>query len=237
MKPLILGTPRLHSSFSLAAKARREWRRKTWGTFRQSRDVQGFLPTIAAAAAKIQSGVAGGACPASVSATGVRASGRPGFGLFRGGRDCRRPAERGRTAGQPPHWVGGGSPRSGAKRNVRGGAWRGATQKRFPRPTMTDTGTCVQKAPGPPGGGAVYYGALFVTRYDVRTGKGASIIPGTSDRPGRLRRQGHNGGPADLYCQASARSVSGVSERGVPDVHPGRCSRLHSDPNSRRVLS
>ena len=90
---------------------------------------------------------------------------------------------------------------------------------------MSDTGTCVQKAPGPPGGGSVYYGALFVTRYGVRTGKKGSRLPEASDRPGRLRRQGHNGGPADLYCQATARSVSGVSERGVPDFNPGSPSR------------
>ena len=57
------------------------------------------------------------------------------------------------------------------ERNVRGGAWRGATQKRSPRPVMSDTGTCLRTHPGPPGGGSVYYGALFVTRYGVRPGK------------------------------------------------------------------
>jgi hypothetical protein len=152
------------------------------GTFRRSREVQGFFPIIAAAPLlkfKAES-LAGLAPPVSPRPGCVRAAG-PGSGCFKAaGIVGGQRSEAARRGNRRIGWEGEAPAveRSGTSVGARGGARH---KKRSPRPVMSDTGTCVRTHPGSPGGGSVYYGALFVTRYGVRPGKRGAILPESSE--------------------------------------------------------
>ena len=154
-----------------------------------------FSTIAAAAAAKIESGVAGGACPGSVSAPGdVRRPARV--------RDCSgavgfaaRPAKRGRGATAPQ--AEGEAPaveRSGTSAGARGGT-RHKKAPRVLRCRIREPAS--KKLRGRRAGGSFLRG-LICDPVRRSTGKDASRLPAASDRPGRLRRQGHNGGLANF---------------------------------------